>query len=119
MKKRTRSILQELNTVGRSRNNDHLIEATGNNIIESAINLLNRIAETYDDETANELERRFLNSIRTSNRFLCVSFTKFPVVENLKICSPTIFSFGWGIFINETNFSQNSSLNNDNVVVDS
>ena len=42
MKKRTRSILQELNTVGRSRNNDHLIEATGNNIIESAINLLNR-----------------------------------------------------------------------------
>jgi hypothetical protein len=67
MKKRTRSILQELNTVGRSRNNDHLIEATGNNIIESAINLLNRIAETYDDETANELERRFLKSIRTGD----------------------------------------------------
>ena len=66
MKKRTRSILQELNTVGRSqKHNDHLIEATGNNIIESAINLLNRIAETYDDTTANELERRFLNSIRT------------------------------------------------------
>ena len=38
MKKRTRSILQELNTVGRSKkNNDHLIEATGNNIIESAV----------------------------------------------------------------------------------
>ena len=70
MKKRTRSILQELNTVGRTRSkihNDHLIEATGNNIIESAINLLNRIAETYDDATANELERRFLNSIRTGD----------------------------------------------------
>ena len=68
MKKRTRSILQELNTVGRpKKNNDHLIEATGNNIIESAINLLNRIAETYDDTTANELERRFLNSIRTGD----------------------------------------------------
>tara|TARA_B000000532_G_C18872859_1_gene409236 strand:+ start:603 stop:866 length:264 start_codon:yes stop_codon:yes gene_type:complete len=68
MKKRTRSILQELNTVGRSqKHNDHLIEATGNNIIESAINLLNRIAETYDDTTANELERRFLNSIRTGD----------------------------------------------------
>jgi hypothetical protein len=68
MKKRTRSILQELNTVGRSKkNNDHLIEATGNNIIESAINLLNRIAETYDDTTATELERRFLNSIRTGD----------------------------------------------------
>ena len=45
----------------------HPIEATGNNIIESAINLLNRIAETYDDATANELERRFLNSIRTGD----------------------------------------------------
>jgi len=67
MKKRTRSILQELNTVGRSRNSDYLIETTANNIIESAINLLNRIAESYDDATASELERRFLNSIRTGD----------------------------------------------------
>ena len=38
MKKRTRSILQELNTVGRSRkHNDHLIEATGNNIIDTEL----------------------------------------------------------------------------------
>ena len=66
MKKRTRSILQELNTVGH-RNSDHLIETTASNIIESSINLLNRIAETYDDATANELERRFLNSIRTGD----------------------------------------------------
>ena len=67
MKKRTRSILEELNNLDRARDNDHLIETTANNIIESAINLLNRIAETYDDETANELERRFLNSIRTGD----------------------------------------------------
>ena len=59
MKKRTRSILQELNTVSHNRNSDYLIETTANNIIESSINLLNRIAETYDDATANELERRF------------------------------------------------------------
>jgi len=67
MKKRTRSILQELNTVGHNRDSDHLIETTASNIIESSINLLNRIAETYDDTTANELERRFLNSIRTGD----------------------------------------------------
>lgn len=67
MKKRTRSILQELNTVSHNRNSDYLIETTANNIIESSINLLNRIAETYDDATANELERRFLNSIRTGD----------------------------------------------------
>lgn len=68
MKKRTRSILQELNNLGRSRtDNDLLIETTGNNIIESAINLLNRINETYDEETACELERRFINSIKSGD----------------------------------------------------
>ena len=35
-------------------------------LIESAINLLSLIREHYDLETAAELERRFLNAIRTS-----------------------------------------------------
>ena len=67
MKKRTRSILEELNSLSLSRSNDHLIESSGSNIIESAINLLDRIGETYDATTANELERRFLNSIKSSD----------------------------------------------------
>ena len=67
MKKRTRSILQELNNLSMSKSNDHLIETTANNIIESAINLLNRINEQYDEVTASEMERRFLNSIRTGD----------------------------------------------------
>ena len=67
MKKRTRSILEELNNLGRAQNNDLLIETTANNIIESAINLLNRISNTYDETTAGELERRFLNSIKSGD----------------------------------------------------
>jgi DNA-binding FadR family transcriptional regulator len=67
MKKRTRSILEELNNLGRLRNSDHLIESTANNIIESAINLLNRISNTYDENTAGELERRFLNAIKSGD----------------------------------------------------
>lgn len=67
MKKRTRSILEELSNLDRSRTNDHLIETTGNNIIESAINLLNKISKSYDEETAGELERRFLNSIKSGD----------------------------------------------------
>ena len=67
MKKRTRSILEELNNLDRAKNNDLLIESTGSNIIESAINLLNKISNTYDAETAGELERRFINSIRTGD----------------------------------------------------
>lgn len=67
MKKRTRSILEELNSIGHKRDNDYLIESSANNIIESAINLLNRINSVYDEETASDLERRFLNSIRSGD----------------------------------------------------
>ena len=67
MKKYTRSILEELSNIDRSTNKDLLIETSANNIIEGAINLLNRISNTYDDITANELERRFLNSIKSGD----------------------------------------------------
>lgn len=67
MKKRTRSILDELNNIHSSRDNDYLISTTANNIIESSINLLNRIASEYDADTAGELERRFINSIKAGD----------------------------------------------------
>jgi len=67
MKKRTRSILEELNHLVHSQNTDLQIEASASNIIESAINLLDRIESTYDAGTANELERRFLNSIKNGD----------------------------------------------------
>lgn len=67
MKKRTRSILEELNTVHGKRDNDHFVDTTANNIIESSINLLTRIHSLYDIETASELERRFFNSIKSGD----------------------------------------------------
>lgn len=67
MKKRTRSILEELNSIKARRDDNFLIESTGSNIIESAINLLNRISSTYDEATASELERRFINSIKSGD----------------------------------------------------
>jgi hypothetical protein len=66
MRKSTRSILQELSDLGVSRDKDQIIESRGANLIESAINLLTLIREQYDIETAAELERRFVNAIRTS-----------------------------------------------------
>ena len=67
MKKRTRRILEELNNIHGSRDSDHLIDSSANNIIESAINLLSRIHSTYDVDTAGELERRFINSIKSND----------------------------------------------------
>ena len=66
MRKSTRGILQELSDMGVSRDKDQVIESRGSNLIESSINLLNLIRENYDLETAAELERRFLNAIRTA-----------------------------------------------------
>jgi|TARA_B110000967_G_scaffold94583_1_gene97199 hypothetical protein len=67
MRKRTRSILEELSSFRAPTDNDALVQTAGNNLIESSINLLNRIAETYDAETASDLERRFINSIRSGD----------------------------------------------------
>lgn len=67
MRKSTRSILQELSNIGMNRDSDLIIESRGSNIIQSAINLLESIRETYDEETAGELERRFINSIKAGD----------------------------------------------------
>ena len=67
MRKSTRSILQELSDLGVSRDKDQVIESRGASLIESAINLLTLIKEQYDLETAAELERRFINSIKASD----------------------------------------------------
>jgi hypothetical protein len=64
MKLRTRSILQELNEMAEVRNKDELIESRATNIINSAINLLESIHKHYDAESADELERRFINAIK-------------------------------------------------------
>lgn len=64
MKLRTRSILQELNEIAEVRNTDALIESRATNIINSAINLLESIHKHYDAESADELERRFINAIK-------------------------------------------------------
>ncbi len=67
MKKRTRSILEELNSLGTKRNTELLVENRGQSIIESAVNLIALIREQFNEEEAGELERRFLNAIRTGD----------------------------------------------------
>lgn len=67
MQKHTRSILEELSSIGADRDRSRVIETRANNVIVSAINLMNYIRENYDATAADELERRLLNSIRTQD----------------------------------------------------
>lgn len=67
MKRTTKSLLEELNTISSKRNTEILIESRATHVIDSAINLLKLIKENFPLDQADELERRFLNSIRTGN----------------------------------------------------
>ena len=72
MKRSTRSLLDELNSISVKKNGEAIIESRAAHVINSAINLLNLIKENYDPEQAYELERRFINSIKGSdpNKFV-------------------------------------------------
>ena len=67
MQKRTRSILDELDNMLAYKDKDNLVENRASHVIQGAINLINYIKENYDTETALELERRLLNSIRSQD----------------------------------------------------
>ena len=63
MQKKTRSILEELETLYAERDNRHVIENRANNIIASAIRLLEQIDESYTVEDAQNLQRKLINAI--------------------------------------------------------
>ena len=72
MKRQTRSLLEELNDIAIKKDSESIIESRATHVIDSAINLINSIRENYDPESAYELERRFLNSIKAAdpNKFV-------------------------------------------------
>lgn len=68
MQKKTRSILDELATISNRRGD--VLQVTENravHVIQSAVNLLNYLKENFDTNTAADLEKRLLNSIRTGD----------------------------------------------------
>ena len=67
MKKRTRSILEEINSISTAKDKEHMIESKADNIIAGTQNLLQLIADSYDQETADDLTKRLLNAIKTQD----------------------------------------------------
>jgi hypothetical protein len=64
MKKQTRSLLEELQSMSVNRDASHIIENRANNIITSAINLLEMISKHYTTEQCQILERKLLGAIK-------------------------------------------------------
>ena len=63
MQKKTRSLLEELDTMYVERDQRHVIENRAANIIASAIRLLEQIDSSYSVEDAQNLQRKLLNAI--------------------------------------------------------
>lgn len=72
MKRATRSLLEELNSIALKKDSEAVVESRATHVINSAIHLLEMIRENFSPEEAYELERRFVNSIKSSdpNKFV-------------------------------------------------
>jgi len=68
MQKKTRSILEELDTIYQDRHSDrdrrYIIESRASNVIASAIRLLEQIEQDFPADKAENLTRKLINAIR-------------------------------------------------------
>ena len=62
-----KSLFEELNSIAVSKDKDRIVEQKAENIIASAINLIEYINSHYEGEVANDLTKRLVNSIRTQD----------------------------------------------------
>lgn len=67
MRKRTRSILEELNSIIPTKNKHAIIENRAEHIIHSCLNLLQQIEENFSPAEADELQKRFFSSLRNKD----------------------------------------------------
>ena len=64
MQKKTRSILEELDSMYVQRDSRLVLENRANNLIQSAIRILEQIEKEFPAEQAEILTRKLLNAIR-------------------------------------------------------
>jgi hypothetical protein len=64
MQKKTRSLLEELNSMYVEKDKRHVIESRASNVIASAIRLMEEIDTSYTPEQAENLHRKLLNAIK-------------------------------------------------------
>jgi len=67
MTKQTKSIIDELSEISQRFDKAYIIENNAINAIAATSNLIQLIRETYDKTTADDLEKRLMNSIKTGD----------------------------------------------------
>lgn len=67
MTSRSKTILQELNSIAVNRDKHHVLENRVQHLVSSAQNIISQLYEMYDQEHALDLERRLINSVRSGD----------------------------------------------------
>ena len=73
MQKKTKSLLEELQAFGDTRDINHVIESRASNVIASAMNLIELMQKHYSPEKAELLEKKLLSAIKSKDQ---ARFTK-------------------------------------------
>jgi hypothetical protein len=68
MQKKTKSLLEELQSFGDTRDINSIIENRASNIIASAINLIELLQKHYPSDKAEMLERKLLSAIKSKDK---------------------------------------------------
>lgn len=68
MQKKTKSLLEELQSFGDTRDINNIIENRASNIITSAINLIELLQKHYPSDKAELLEKKLLSAIKSKDR---------------------------------------------------
>lgn len=64
MQRKTRKLLEELDSIAIPRDRVHLIESRAEHLIASAKNLIELIRNSYDNQIAEDMERKLLLAIK-------------------------------------------------------
>ena len=64
---KTRTILEELNSISTDRNKHHVLENRVEHLVSGVENVKKILKETYDENTALDLERRMINSLKSGD----------------------------------------------------
>lgn len=64
MKKRTRSLLEEINSLSPTKDRINILESRGGNAISAIMNVLEMVDANYSEEDAQDIQKRIMLSIK-------------------------------------------------------
>ena len=81
--KKSRSILEELNSISVDRNKHHVLENRVEHLVSSVTNIKELLYTLYEEDVALDLERRLVNSIKSGDHKKFSSIKNFRDLDNL------------------------------------